>query len=55
MNDNLPLRVCEHCLWAIESREGSQFSRLVDRDEDDTRDFVCEWCGADIYDTLYEI
>lgn len=55
MNDNPPLRVCEHCLWAIESREGAQYSRPVFYDEDDTRDFVCDWCGDDIHDTLYEI
>lgn len=55
---NTPLRVCARCLAAIESREGSQCARKIDYnwcDDDDTCDFVCEWCGDDSTDILYEI
>lgn len=55
---NTPLRVCARCLAAIESREGSQYAHKIDLnwcDDDDTCDFVCEWCGDDSTDILYEI
>ena len=50
-----PLRVCWHCLLAIESREGSQYSRAVRVDEEDPKDSFCEWCEEYGFDTLYEI
>lgn len=54
MTNESPMRVCAHCLAAIESREGALYARPIYADED-AADFICEWCGADIYDTLYEI
>ena len=48
-----PLRVCEHCLMAIESREGSQVTRKIYLDDDDPR--ICDWCEDEITDILYEI
>ena len=54
MTEN-PMRVCAHCLAAIESREGAQYARPVYLDDEDAADFFCDWCGSDIYETLYEI
>lgn len=48
------LRVCEHCLWAIESREGNQRSLLIHVDEEDDEG-RCDWCGEIGFDVLYEI
>lgn len=48
-----PLRVCERCLMAIESREGSQITRKIYVDEDDPQ--KCDWCETDDNDILYEI
>jgi hypothetical protein len=36
------MKVCERCLWAIESREGSQMS--IKHWIDDEEEVVCEWC-----------
>ena len=48
-----PLRVCERCLMAIESREGSQVTRKIYVDEDSPQ--KCDWCETDDNDILYEI
>lgn len=48
------MKVCERCLWAIESREGNQRSikHWIDEDEQ----IVCEWCENTIEnDSYYEI
>lgn len=52
--------VCEHCLMAIESREGRQ--AILEHDielEFDEEDFdeasKCDWCEQDGFDTLYEL
>ncbi len=48
------MKVCERCLWAIESREGNQRSlkQWIDSDEE----VVCEWCEDIIEsDCYYEI
>lgn len=49
------LWVCEHCLQAIESREGNQaiLKHLVD--ETDAVDSKCEWCNERGFDILYEL
>lgn len=47
------LRVCIHCLQAIESREGVQPVLPISLDEDDPT--PCDWCGEALEDTLYEI
>lgn len=49
------MRVCEHCLWAIESREGNLFSRLVHVDEENPAESICDWCEEEGFDYLYEI
>lgn len=49
------MKVCERCLWAIESREGNQRSikHWIDEDEEE---IVCEWCEEVIEnDSYYEI
>lgn len=48
------LRVCEHCLAAIQSREGSlpYITIYVDLEDDKGK---CEWCEQDGFDTLYEL
>ena len=48
-----PLRVCERCLMAIESREGAQITRKIYLDADD--DAPCDWCECDGFDVLHEI
>lgn len=47
------LRVCAHCLAAIESREGPQLTRTIYLDEDDPT--PCDWCEEALDDVLYEI
>lgn len=47
------LCVCEHCLMAIESREGQQITRKIYLDDDDPR--PCDWCDETGNDVLYEI
>ena len=48
-----PLRVCEHCLMAIESREGRQITRKIYLDDDDLT--PCDWCEDIGHTELYEI
>ena len=47
------LCVCDRCLMAIESREGSQLTRKIYLDDDDPR--PCDWCEESDFDILYEI
>lgn len=47
--------VCEHCLMAIESREGNQATMRRYVDEDDEVESECDWCGENGFDTLYEL
>lgn len=48
------LWVCEHCLMAIESREGNQATLRHYVDEEDENESKCEWCGESGFDTMYE-
>ena len=38
------LKVCDHCLMAIESREGNQatIKHYIDSEDTETK---CDWCG----------
>ena len=47
--------VCEHCLWAIESREGNLARLAHSVDEQDAVESKCDWCGECGHDTLYEL
>lgn len=47
--------VCEHCLMAIESREGNQATIRHHVDEDDDETSKCDWCEDVGFDTLYEL
>ena len=47
--------VCDHCLLAIESREGSQATLRHSVDEDDDVESKCDWCEDVGFDTLYEL
>ena len=49
------LWVCEHCLAAIESREGNQATLKHYVDEDDDVESKCDWCEENGFDTLYEL
>lgn len=54
-NERENLCVCEHCLMAIESREGRQatFAHYWSEwSEDDV--FICDWCDEES-DVLYEL
>ena len=47
--------VCEHCLVAIESREGNQATLVHYVDENDDVGSKCECCNEVGFDTLYEL
>jgi hypothetical protein len=47
--------VCDHCLAAIESREGNQATLRHHPDEDDLAGSMCDWCERVGFDTLYEL
>ena len=49
------LWVCEHCLAAIESREGNQATLKHYVDEDDKIASKCSWCHENGFDVLYEL
>lgn len=49
------LWVCDHCLAAIESREGNQATLTHSVDEMDAVDSRCDWCKEVGFDTLYEL
>lgn len=49
------LWVCDHCLMAIESREGNQAVLRHSVDEDDDVESKCDWCEEVGFDTLYEL
>ena len=49
------LWVCDHCLLAIESREGNQATLRHSVDETDAVDSRCGWCHDVGFDTLYEL
>lgn len=49
------LRVCEHCLAAIESHEGNQATLRHSVDEDDEYQSKCGWCEESGFDALYEL
>lgn len=49
------LRVCEHCLMAIECHEGTQATFRHYVDEDEPEESRCDWCEESGFDVLYEI
>ena len=49
------LWVCERCLMAIESHEGSQATLKHYVDENDDVESKCEWCKECGFDTSYEL
>lgn len=49
------LHVCDHCLAAIESREGTQATMRHYVDSDDLAGSMCDWCECVGFDTLYEL
>ena len=49
------LKVCEHCLMAIESREGNQPTLKFYPDPENEEESKCMWCEEIGFDVLYEI
>lgn len=49
------LCVCEHCLYGIESHEGSLPHITVWVDDEDPVESRCDWCEEDGFDVLYEL
>ena len=47
--------VCEHCLAAIESREGNMARKIYRTDEEDEQDCTCDWCEESGFDELYQL
>ena len=47
--------VCDHCLAAIESREGTQAIMRHYIDADDIVNSMCDWCECVGFDTLFEL
>lgn len=54
-DETMALKVCEHCLMAIESREGRQPTLVHYVDEENPTESRCDWCEDNGFDTLYEI
>lgn len=52
---NRNLFVCEHCLLAIESREGNQGTLVHYVDGENETESKCDWCEEYGFDTLYEL
>ena len=53
--DKNKMWVCQHCLWAIESREGNQAIMPHYVDEEDDEESKCDWCEEVGFDLLYEL
>ena len=49
------LRVCDHCLAAIQSREGYLPTLTLHINEEDPVESKCEWCEEEGFDVLYEL
>jgi hypothetical protein len=49
------LWVCDHCLAAIQSREGTQATLKHYIDSDDLEHSKCEWCEQYGFSELYEL
>lgn len=49
------LHVCDHCLSAIFSHEGTQPTRTHHIDSDDLEGSICDWCNGIGFSTLYEL
>ena len=49
------LWVCERCLMAIESREGSHVTLKHYVDYTDEDEFKCDWCEESGFHELYEL
>lgn len=47
------LCVCRNCLSAIESREGRLYYNVLQVDDDDL--IICDWCGDETYNEMYEL
>ena len=47
--------ICEHCLMALESREGNQAILRHGVDEEDEIESRCDWCDEVGFDHLYEL
>lgn len=60
-DDNHNLRVCGHCLAAINSHEGRQPFITIYADDFDVEDLdgenglTCEWCDEPGFDGLFEL
>lgn len=55
MKDKEYLYVCEHCLMAIESREGNMARKIYCTDEEDEQDCTCDWCEESGFSELYQL
>lgn len=51
MENTETLKICLHCLMAIESHEGRQRVTKVELDDED--EVTCEWCDEVIEDCYY--
>lgn len=49
------LYVCDHCLMAIESREGDLARKIYHTDIEDDEDCTCDWCGENEFDELWQL
>ena len=59
MEERKNMWVCDHCLAAIESREGYlptlKHDIDLEFDEDDIEKSKCDWCQEDGFDVLFEL
>ena len=49
------MRVCEHCLYAIEAHEGKQVAIRHEVDEENEQDSKCDFCEESGFYELYEL
>lgn len=49
------LKVCEHCLLEIESREGNQMKITCFVDENDKVESMCDLCHENGFNVLWEL
>ncbi len=49
------LMICEHCLSAVESREGALATKTHRVNAENDNASVCDWCDEVGNDVLYEL
>lgn len=51
----MKIKLCDHCLRGLKSREGNIVTQAINVDESDIEASKCDLCEDSGYNTLYEI